>query len=329
MQRRTLGLAFAMLGMGACGLDESGESGDDASSDVTTTDGNGNDAAIIDGGAPDVSNDVSLPPTCASLDVSCLGFDAGAPDGWVPFVVSTSACPSGDYTGTAWQANARLAPNACTCTCTSSGVYACPSQITVTTGGACTTSITVDAGACTVENPASQHMELPNAQVASSNGAACASDASAAATATDAVTLCSIGCDAGVQGLCSQATGTRCIATDGVVPCPSGLTQRVVGSGAIGMCNACGCKIGAPPACTASAQVYFGYLQNGYQANTNCSTQGQFNSQMLTLNQTCQLATFNYDSFSVAWGPLAAPTCDPGGGGGDAGLASPKTLCCN
>jgi hypothetical protein len=315
-----------MLGIGACGLDESGESGDDASSDVTV-----NDGAPVEGGVFDVQidvpNDVALPPTCSALDLSCLGLDAGAPDGWAPFVVATGSCPSGDYAGTPWETNARLANGACNCGCTSTGTYACPNQITVVNGGNCmNTPMTVDAGACTPPSVASSHMELPDAQTAIANNVACAPDASAATTATDPVTLCSIGCDAGAQGLCGQPQGTRCIATDGIVACPSGLTQRVVGSGAVGVCNACGCKPGAPPPCTASAEVFYGYFQN---PNPNCSTAGQFTSQTITLNQTCQNTNYNYDSFTVSWQPLTIPACQPAGGGGGAALGSPKTVCCN
>ncbi len=326
-----VGVACGMVVAAACSIDEAGSAGDASVVDVVVTDDGApiNDGSPIDGGVPDVQNDVALPPTCTTLDVSCLGLDA-SPDGWSPFVVVTSgACPSGDYSGTPWQTNPRLANGACACDCTTSGAYTCPQQITIATGGACTMPASVDAGACSPETPQSQHMDLPNVETASGNGVACTPDASTAATATDAVTLCSVGCDAGAQGLCGQPPGSRCIATDGIEPCPNGLTQHIVGSGAIGICDACGCKIGLAPSCTANAEVYFGYDQGGYQPNTNCQTAGQFTAQMLTLNQVCQQATYNFDSFIMTWSQLAAPTCTASDGGGDASLASPKTVCCN
>lgn len=49
----------------------------------------------------------------------------------------------------------------------------------------------------------------------------------------------------------------------------------------------------------------------------------------LALDDTYQLTSNNYESFEVQWGMLPAPSCDGVGGGGDAGLTSPKTLCCN
>ena len=324
-----LAVALSMVSAGACGLEEAGTAIGDASSDVTIT----NDGAPIEGGAPDVQfdvpNDIALPPTCATLDLSCIGLDAGAPDGWSPYVVASS-CPSGDYTGTPWQTNPRLANGACACGCTAGGTYACPAQITVQNGGACgNTPITTDAGACTPAVPVSAHMELPNAQSATANSVACTPDASAAGAATDPVTLCAIGCDAGAQGLCGQPQGTRCIAADGIQACPNGLTQHIVGSGAGAACNACGCNVGDPPACVASAQVFYGYNQGYYHAADNCQTGGSYTSQTITLNQTCQATTNNYDSFIVKWGSLAAPSCKPDGGGGVAALASPKTVCCN
>jgi hypothetical protein len=326
MGRARLGLAIVTVVASvalACGLDEIGTENDGSPDVVVTNDGAPNDVVT-----QDVQNDVALPPTCSTTDVSCLGFDGGLPDGWSPFVVSTSACPSGDYTGSPWQTNARLANGACACGCNTNGTYACPSTVTVTTGGACTTSETAEAGVCTPQNPQSQHMELPNAPTATGT-VICAPDASAASATTDPVTLCSIGCDAGVQGLCGQTPGSRCIAADGIQSCPNGLTRRIVGSGGVASCDTCTCLVGNAPTCSASVTAFFGYQQGGYHANDTCQDSGSYSLQTATLNTGCQTLNLNYDSFIVNWNQLAAPSCTPSASGGDAGLASPKTLCCN
>jgi hypothetical protein len=329
---RRFGLAILMVGVVAsvavaCGLDENGTA-TDGSVDVVVTNEGGMDVAPNDVVAPDVQNDVALPPTCSATDVSCLGFDAGVPDGWAPFVIAPSACPAGDYTGSPWQINARLATGACMCGCTASGAYTCPSTITVDTGGNCGTTETAEAGVCTPQNPQSMHMELPNAPTASGI-VACAPDASAASAASDPVTLCSIGCDAGAQGLCGQSPGQRCIAADGIQACPNGLVQHIVGSGATATCDPCACKPSAPPTCSASVIAFFGYNQGGYHANDMCQDGGQYTLQNAALNQNCQTLNANYDSFIVNWNALPPTTCTPSASSGDAGLASPKTLCCN
>jgi hypothetical protein len=321
--RLALRLGFLFAGAAAfgvaCGIDESGLQGD------ASADG----GPKSDTGLPDVPNDVPLPPTCASTDVSCLGFDAGAPDGWAPFIVAASQCPAGDYASSPWVRNPALAPGSCSCGCAAQGAYACPAQITISNGGACGSDVTVDAGACQAQVPASMHMELGSPPTASGNAVSCAADASPAVAQSDPFVLCSAGCDAGAQAVCSAPVNTRCIAADGVQACPNGLAQHIVGVAAVASCNPCSCKPGIAPTCAATAQVFTGYF-NGqqYVFDNNCQSGGQFTAQNLALNQTCQAANNNYDSFSVTWNALAAPTCTASPGGGDAGLAAVKTLCC-
>jgi hypothetical protein len=315
------GLASAF----ACGLDESGLAGPDASVD-TNTDTN---TPPFEAGNPDVA---LPPPSCPTTELSCLGFDAGVPDGWSAYVVEPDggACPSAAFVETTWQANARISAGACSCVCNPSGAWSCSgATIEVENGGGCGAMFTVDAGACTTDGTPTSHLELTTAPLATGT-VMCAPDASAAGATTDALSLCAASCDAGALAICAQPAGQRCIAADGIQPCPSStLTQHIVGSGATAACSACTCQPSATPACTATAHVYYGYFMGPYQPNNNCSSGGSWTSQTATLNNTCQGMMYNYDSFDVEWNAPAPPTCTSAGGGGDASLTSPKTLCCN
>ena len=315
-------MAVALGALAACGLDESG---------LAPIDGGGDSIVVPEGGADvvaDVAPDVPLPPSCATTDLSCLGFDAGAPDGWAPYVVALgdAGCPSGDYTGSAWVTNPSVA-SGCSCSCTPSGSWTCPSTLTVKNGLNCGSTSTVNPNQCTAQTSA--HIEV-DPVAATNNNVTCSADASAPVTIAESLSLCAPGCDAGAQGLCAQPSGSRCIVAEGVQACPdNSFTQHVVGASATGSCAPCSCDIGAAPSCNAAATVYYGYGNfPNHTADDKCQTGGQFTTQQLSLNGTCQAANDFYDSFTVAWTPLGETTCTTSGGGGDAGLSSPKTVCC-
>jgi hypothetical protein len=310
--------------VGACAIDESGQSGGDSGLDAIAS-----DTGSSDSGGTDVAIDVPLPPSCTTIDISCL-FDAGVPDGWAPYVAEMDggACPPSGFTASSWVARAALAPGACTCSCDATGTFSCDGPVTIVNGGACgNPPFTVDSGACTANSVISSHLQLLDLPDATSVGVGCVADASAPSATSDPVTLCAGSCDAGPV-FCAQPAGSRCIATDGVQACPPTFTQTVVGASAVAACNACGCSPSAPPPCTANATVYYGYLAGGYQANTNCSTGGMWTSQTEALDGSCQNFSANYDSLEVTMNAVPAPTCASNGGGGDAGLSTVKTVCC-
>jgi hypothetical protein len=314
---------------GACSIDDSGQSGD-GGADVIGQDVTGQDVVGQDA-ANDVAADVPLPPSCTTIDVSCLSLDGGVPDGWAPYVAEPDGgpCPSSDFTASPWVANAHLAPGSCTCSCTAAGSWSCDGTITVTNGGACGNSpfITVDSGACVVNPTPSSHLELlTDASVfdATSNGVACTPDASAGIALSESVTLCAGACDAGPT-FCAQPPGTRCIAADGVQPCPPTFTQSFVGASATAACNACTCTPSGAPSCTATGTVFYGA---GATHNLGCSTLGMFTSETQPLDGSCQSFAGNYDSLEATWNALPAPTCAPAAGGGTANLTPVKTICC-
>jgi len=320
------------LGIAACGLDESGLSVGDAA---------GPDGNVLEGGplpdnvVPiDVQNDVALPPSCLNTDLSCI-LDSGLPEGWSPYVLVADGggCPVGDFEGSTWETNVRLDPSSCGCGCSMTASWSCPDQVPIATGnGNCNGNGSVSSGVC--QNQSDDHVQLTDASVKAS-GAACSATTGAPVVDTDPVSLCSAGCDA---GFCAQPAGTRCIATDGDQACPAGLTKTLVGSGGDPSCDACTCSVGTAPTCTASATLYYGYKDNtypfDYHANTTCSTQGGYGADPpFTLDGTCQGDGhfYNFDSYKATWNPPSATTCnkDQQNAAGDAGLASPKTVCCN
>jgi len=316
---------LAALGV-ACGLDETGLFGD-ASLDVTT----GTEGGLVDVAPYDVLNDVPLPPSCNNVDLSCLGFGAGLPDGWSPYVTSFDggACPPGDFEGTPWVTNTRLANGSCACTCTPSGTWSCPSTAAMSTGiTGCGPSAGVAVGQC--QGQGGFHIQIVDASA--SGTVTCGAEAGPAAPLSDPVTLCSFGCEAGTAAFCGAPAGSRCIVTDGIQPCPgTGLTAHYVGASASPSCAACSCTTDSPPACAATAYVFHGYNGGFYHPNNSCddgSVNNQNSMDTITLDGSCQNVG-GFDSYEVQFGAPPQATCTAGAGSGDAGLASPKTVCCN
>ncbi|HEY1960741.1 MAG TPA: hypothetical protein VGH28_34250 [Polyangiaceae bacterium] len=318
-RRGAWGAALALLA--ACGLDESGLIGD-----------GGSDVLVFEGGADvaqDVAPDVPLPPTCATTDVSCFGLDGGLPDGWMPYVFARDggACPAGDFQRAPYVANTRMA-GGCACgSCTGVGTWSCAQPLAVATGltGCGGLVDTADSGACriaaAVDDKTIQLVEAGGPAVGSSIG--CEAGApTPAMTASDPVAICGAGCDAGASAICGQAdTTSRCIVATGIQTCPGTLTQTIIGAGADPSCAACTCAPSAPPTCTASAKIF----DDNSVTDLTCNGAP---SQTLALDGSCQGTSFAIQSYIAAWNDPGVPSCTPGGGGGDAGLAGPLTVCC-
>jgi len=316
---------LAALGV-ACGLDENGLLADSSLDAIGS-----NEGGLLDVAPYDVLNDVPLPPSCTTVDLSCLGFGGGLPDGWSPYVTSFDggACPAGDFTGTSWVTNTRLAQGSCACSCTTSGSWSCPSTASVGTGyTTCGANGSVTVGQCQTQGAG--RIQLNDA--GATGTVTCSAEAGAAVPQSDPVTLCSFGCEAGAAAFCGEPPGTRCIVSDGIQTCPgTGLTAHYVGASANPSCAACGCSVEAPGACTGTAYLFHGYFAGIYHANDNCDDGGvtsQNTVESVALDGSCQNVN-NYDSYEVVFGAPPPAKCTGAAGSGDAGLASPKTVCCN
>jgi hypothetical protein len=323
-----VGGMIAAGAVGACGLDENGLLTGDASLDVNVGDTQPADVQVID-----VVQDVPLPPTCATTDTSCFGLgDGGLPEGWSPYVYvpDGGACPSVAFTGQPLVTNTQLT-GGCACSCTSSGFWECPYTIDVTGGTGATNCnpghVTVEAGVC--QNVATynlDHIEQTQATSAAGNGIACDGGSPSSPTVSwNDVTLCAAGCDAGTAAVCGATNGLRaCIAAEGVQTCPGSLTRIIVGGSADPSCNGCSCTAQQTnPTCTAVAHLFW---QPSSGQDTDCTDAG--GTQDLTLSSSCQAAQHAYDSYFFTWNDAGPVTCTSGGGGGDAGLTTPKTVCC-
>ena len=316
----------------ACGLDE-GET-------VAVLDGGpGSDVTVNDGGTvPDVVVDVAdvfVPPTCATIDASCLG--TAVPDGgWALLGVADGilACPSADFDPVALVENPRLAANACTCAaCVPAGQYSCPS-FTMKFGSSC------GGPAITQQttNPCVSHGETGgNAKVSTTpspplpSGVGCNSAATGSGQAlTDPLSGCRPNkCSADFCGL--NALGFRaCIAHDNVLPCPNGFNLRGYAGGAgAASCAACGCNT-LDVKCTGSVRVFAGGGPGG-----TCDGDGGLNGldykDTVGADGGCNDPGVNFDSVFYAADPPPQVACAPAAptpGSGDAGLVSIKTICC-
>ena len=317
-------LVGGALAVVACGIDESGLASGDASlpSDASTP----NDVQTID-----VVEDVPLPPTCSTTETGCFGLgDGGLPDGWSAYlyVPDGGACPSVAYAPQPLVTNTQLT-GGCVCACVGEGSWSCPATLDVTGGNgvACNnTSVAVDGGCQDVSAFHLAQIQQTQVATATGNGLGCDGGApSSPVVAWNDVTLCAAGCDAGASAVCGAPSGTRaCIAAQGVQTCPGNLDQVIVGGSADPSCNGCSCATDSiPPTCTAVAHLYW---NPGAGSDTNCTDAG--GTQDLVLTSSCQTTAHSYDSYDFTWEDAGPVTCSSGGGGGDAGLSTPKTLCC-
>jgi hypothetical protein len=194
-------------------------------------------------------------PTCATLDLSCLGFDsARRTDGrrsWSRRRAFGRLRRHGvGLTRVSRPARARATARRPECTRARRRSPFRPE--------AWHTPITTDAGACTPVNPVSAHMELPTAQKSSGNSVACTADAWRRPRRPMRSTLCAIGCDAGAQGLCGYAAACIAAEESRSARTADGLPRR------LGLGRRARVRLQPPRSArfgTASAQVFYGYTQ--------------------------------------------------------------------
>lgn len=317
----------------ACGLDE-GET-------VTALDGgpgvdaNGSDGADDGGTIPDVAIDVPdvfVPPTCATIDASCLG--AAIPSGWALLGVAsgTQACPSADFDPIALVENPRLAAGACSCAaCAAQGSFACNS-FTMKSGSACgSTSITQqNASSCVAHSETGGNARVavvPTNPVATGVKCTIASTGNGLA-ASDPVSGCRPNkCTADFCGLSGKGFKT-CIVQDGVQTCPSGFTPRAqAGGSAAANCAGCACMT-QDGRCTGTFRVF----DNVANCDGNGSTGGSNYKGTFGADGGCNDPNSNFDSIFYVPDSPPTPTCTPAApsaGAGDAGLLAVKTICCS
>jgi hypothetical protein len=142
---------------------------------------------------------------------------------------------------------------------------------------------------------------------------------------TDAVGACIPNkCQSDYCGLRSQGFET-CIITDGVGTCPQGFTfKELAGAATTSTCAGCPCTLGTP-SCSGVIQVF---------RNADCGNDGGTTAndyiQTIASGAGC-VSSSNYASIVYMPNAPPTPTCAPMTGGpvaGDAGLLSPKTICC-
>jgi len=318
----------------ACGLDE-GET-------VTILDGGpGNDGNVTDGGTvPDVVIDVAdvfVPPTCATIDASCLG--TPMPDGgWALLGVApgTTACPSGDFDPVALVENPKVAGNSCTCGgCVAAGKFAC-STFTMKTGGGCngstfTQNIATNPCVSDTQNGAGARVAATATNPPLSSGVGCTIAATGTGQATtDPLSGCRPNkCEADFCGLNGKGFKT-CIVHDGVAACPSGFNLRgyAGGAGAV-TCAGCTCTT-SDGRCTGSVRVFAGGGGGG-----TCDGDGGLNGieykGTVGADGGCMDPMVNYNSLFFAADPPPPVVCAPAAPtmvAGDAGLLAIKTICC-
>lgn len=314
----------------ACGLDE-GEP-------VTVIDGGvGNDVTVTDGGTvPDVVVDVAdvfIPPTCATIDASCLR--TPMPDGgWALLGVATgtAACPSAGFDSIALVENPRLAPNSCTCAaCVAGGKYACPS-FTMKFGSGCnaasTTQTTANPCVNQPENGGNARVSaVPSPPIATNVGCTIAATGTGQAV-TDPLSGCRPNqCESDFCGLSAKGFKT-CIAHDNVLACPAGFTLRGYAGGA-GAANCTGCACTPlDGTCTGNVRVFGGGTST---CNGDGGTNGLDYKITVGADGSCNDPGVNFTSLYFAADPPPVPACAPAAPttvAGDAGLLAVKTICC-
>jgi hypothetical protein len=315
----------------ACGLDE-GETVKILDGGLDAT---GNDVLTDDGGTiPDVVIDVPdvfVPPTCATIDASCLG--AAVPNGWALLGVAsgTQACPSADFDPVALVENPSLTAGSCTCAaCAAQGTYTCPGATMKFGSGCGSNAITV-----LTSSPCLNHSESgSNARLSAApsnpvpTGVKCTIAATGSGTAaTDPVSGCRPNkCTSDFCGLSGQGFKT-CIVQDNVQACPIGFTLRgYVGGSASANCAACACT--TPDArCTGNVRVF----DNTFNCNGNGAASGANYKGTVPADGGCYDPSSNFNSVFYVPDPAPTPTCTPAApsaGAGDAGLLAVKTICC-
>ncbi|HSQ64277.1 MAG TPA: hypothetical protein VLM85_13715 [Polyangiaceae bacterium] len=294
----------------ACGLDESGLVGSDASVFPEA----GGDVLIL----PDVDIDNYIPPPDAAIDASC--FDAEVPDGWlaVGIKAGTVTCPGqpGDYLAKQYVKDPTLDSNSCACGgCAPTGTWSCTG--TLYSGPSCGTTTSVNGAGCSAV-----YAFHYGATVQTSGNASCAA---AQQTGTGDASATPIGAcipqttQADFCGLAAQSFDL-CILNTSVTDggCPSGFSNATIaGVQALAACDTCSCTLAnADAGCTGSVTAF---------NNNNCADGGFVATQ--PADGTCT-NTNGYSSLYFAPDPPPAPSCTPSTAGGLPILGGALTICC-
>jgi hypothetical protein len=254
------------------------------------------------------------PASCANLDAACLG---GLPSGWQPVSVADAGCPSA-FTAETLQVNPRLGDGGCACgACQIVGSFSCTSGVAVSGGNGCNdpTLVTATPDTCAAGFSPTQHVEAHPVASGGTVGCSAPNDAGTGAT-TDPLTLCYPGCTADFCG-----AGSRCIVSEGDVPCPGGFTLFAkAGTSADPGCAPCACDAGATGPCGGTATVY---------DDTTCGDSGASATYAVGTCNTYSVGNGEYQSVLVHLVPpdasctVAAATVE-----GDASLVGVRTICC-
>jgi len=331
-------LAVLCAALVACGLDVNGAAeatdagGGDASFDAGV-DARADGAGTNDGGAdaPSDATPDAVPPTCMSIDTSCLGVTV--PSGWAlaGSRAGHATCPPNDFDPIALVTNARLHPDSCACAaCQTQGQYACSSFVLKfgqTCGGTTLSGSTTPS--CVAHSESGSNARVSALPGAPSGSVSCTSaQAGTGAVDSDPLTLCRPNkCTADYCGLKGKGFAT-CIVHDGVVACPAGFPQQTVaGTGAGASCDPCSCNVLPAGACTGKIRVY----DNVSNCDGNGNTMGQNFKGEYAADGICVDPMSNFDSIYYVAGPPPPTACAPSmrtNGTGAASLSAQQTICC-
>jgi hypothetical protein len=311
----------------ACGLDENGLGGADASSnDGTIPDGFTQDGFVQDAqdAGPDVTGFDVVPLTCdeagTPLEASCLGVPV--PLGWqaIAYRESQTGCNNEpNFQELDGITDASVPPGQCFCSdCQVVGAWGCAA--TLYTGPTCPqNSVKLTASGC--DDQAGGHF---GGTITRTGDAGCSPGSQTdASTVSTSVALCEpTSCSADFCGLVSQGF-IGCIipsASDAGPACPTtGFTvARIVGTGASATCTCPQCNVGNSTAQCAGGQIVA--MSQGQCGGNPVATQ--------PLDGGC-FNTGGYNSMYYEAGIPPAPTCAPAGPAtGSAQLTGQTTVCC-
>jgi hypothetical protein len=344
-----LGLALAFV-FNLCACSGSPDSGLSQDGSVELEGGD----VLSDAGSD--ATDAQIAPTCATIDASCLG-ETKVPYGWSLIDISADAgstCPGDgtDFDTHPLVANPRLRGDSCTCAgCTTSGAWSCDGKATINggTSGTCTAQSSQFPGTaqCVAmsENAGLGCLLFQSATVsatppAPSGTPTCTAAGTGTQTAdTDKALGCRPStCASDYCGMRAKGFQT-CIVHDGDTSgvCPAGF-HAAFGSSALAAppgnvtvgCDACGCTVDKPGACTANVRVFA--AGNASSCDGDGGTNGLDFKETLAADGTCKnTGICAYDGLYYAPNPPPPTTCaptTPTQGTGHTGLVSPSTVCC-
>jgi hypothetical protein len=315
---RRVAAMFALLAVGACGLDLEG-------------------AAVVDGGAPGVppppAGDAgsfveasSPPPSDGASPEGSTSCDCGlAPaPGWtvVAFAADRAAACPGDMTADDLVTDPVAGAGACSCgacnvtttpSCTTgtfgttydqSGTASCGTSSSVTHGG--------NGGACSqYSNYLAVHTRAVPPAPSGTGVCTAPGVAAAAAQVTDVRACASTGSTCACDPA-APASFHACLRSAGDVACPANApNKRLVGSGAPVTCGACPCTVTA----TCSGTITF-------YSDTACG------SSVATVSTAACGATGSVNYASYKWAGTTATSCVLGASPASVSLADVATICC-